>query len=53
MFILRVLLLPVSVPSWLGRRASDALASAVDGVVRTGSRVATRLGLGGRKRGGA
>lgn len=53
MLILRMLLLPVSVPSWLGRRASEALAPAVDGVVRAGSRVATRLGLGGRKREGA
>ena len=41
--LLRLLLLPVTVPSRIGCKASDAMAASVDGSVRVAQRVAQRL----------
>ena len=46
MVVLRILLLPLTIPSWIGCWASDAMAASVDGVVRVGEGARRRLGRG-------
>ena len=48
--VLRVLLLPLTVPNWIGCRASDAMAASVDGVLAIDNAARRVVGrrLGGR-----
>jgi hypothetical protein len=46
MSMLHILLLPLTIPSWIGCRTSDAMAASVDGVVRLGESARRHLGWG-------
>ena len=43
MILLRLLLLPITLPSWIGCKASDGLAASIDGLVVATARAASRL----------
>ncbi len=44
MFLLRLLLLPIALPSWIGCKASDGFAASVDALIGAVGTAATRLG---------
>ena len=48
--VLRILLLPLTISSWIGCRASDAMAASVDGVIAIGHVTRRVIGreMGGR-----
>lgn len=43
MILLRLLLLPITLPSWIGCKASDGFAASVDAVIGIVVTAATRL----------
>lgn len=43
MILLRLLLLPITLPSWIGCKASDGFAASIDALVGAVATAATRL----------
>jgi len=44
MSVLRILLLPLTIPSWIGCKTSEAMAVSIDGAVSVGEGARRRFG---------